>query len=121
MQLPRFNKEEEAKDREDILIPEEGEQLFFLYNMFFNKLNTSPKGKKYPTDFTWSYVIQFSHAESEALLTRLDNGQEGRWASSQKLYQVGNIDNIPVFLQMMKSINAPYHPKTRWYGGLLDY
>jgi hypothetical protein len=109
MPLPRFNRSEEAKDREDILIPE-GEQLFFLYNMFFNRLNTSPKGKKYPTDFTWGYIMQFSHAETEALMTRLDNGQEGRWASSQKLYQVGNIDNIPVFLQMMKAIGAPYHP-----------
>jgi hypothetical protein len=111
-----FKKEEEASGEiGDILIPE-GEQLFTLYNMFFSKFNSNPRGKKYRTDFTWSYTMNFEHVASGMMLSRLDNMQEGFWASQQKIYRVGSgsgrIDNMYMFLDMMKKLNAPFHQES---------
>lgn len=109
--LTGFNPEEEEKRSEqssDGLIPE-GKQLFTIYNMWFGKYDASPRGKRRGDDFIWYLFFQFLHVKTGLLLNRLDNGQEGRWASILKLERFGSpqINTLPYFQKFMEAIKAP--------------
>lgn len=105
-----FNQEEVEGQlgTQEELIPE-GKQLFVLYNLWFGKFDSSPRNKRRADDFVWYLFPKFLHVKSGLLLSRLDNGQEGRWATILKIERVGSpqINTLPFFRNFMEAIGAP--------------
>ncbi len=88
------------------LIPE-GEQIFFIYNMWFGKFNPNPSGARRAGDFSVPLFVKFVHKDTGLFLSRLDNEQREPFNRMLFVKRVGNINTLNKYYKFMKAIGAP--------------